>query len=294
MPEPRPPASPARASMVDAYAQVFVRLSPRYPRPVSEVHPPGREARAEQLLTAMDGAGVGQAVVAALSTEDEYLRECLAAHSDRLVGLSTLDLRHPSARADLARKAGTPGVRGIRVHWLGMPDADPEETPAYEPLGDLAEAGLVMWFFGPRGQLPLLDRLLSRLAGLTVVLGHLGLPLTPLRPGRHGTPRPIRPPASTLDEVLALARHPGCHVALCGQASFSQEPYPYRDLDPLVRALYRAYGAERLLWGSDAPWSLSDPGYERALELPDCQLPGLSAEERQAILGGNARRLFRL
>ncbi len=294
MSERRQPIPDGRASIVDAYAQVFRRLSPRYPRPVSEVYPPGREATVEELLAAMDAGGVGRAVVAALSTEDEYLRECLAAHPGRLVGLSTLDLRHPSARAELARKAGIPGVRGIRIHWLGMPGADPEEVPAYPVLGDLAEAGLVAWFFGPRGQLRLLDGLLSRLAGLTVVVGHLGFPLTPLRAGRHGVPRPATPPARALDEVLALARHRGAHVALCGQATFSHEPYPYRDLDPLVQALYRTYTADRLLWGSDAPWVLSEPGYERVLGLLDCQLPGLPAEERRAILGDNARRLFRL
>jgi L-fuconolactonase len=242
----------------------------------------------------MDAGGVERAVVTALSIEDEYLVECLAAHPDRLIGLSTLDLRRPTALDELARKASQPGVRGIRIHWLGMPDADPEETPAYQILGEIAEAGLVMWFHGPRGQLRLLDRLLSRLAGLTVVLGHLGFPLAPLRMGRQGVPRPATPLQATPDEIVALARHPGVHVALCGQATFSEEPYPYRDLDPLLQTLHRAYTADRLLWGSDAPWTLQEPGYERSLQLLDCQLPGLSAEERAAILGGNARRLFRL
>ncbi len=283
-----------RTLIVDAYAQIFRRFSQRYPRPVSEVHPPGREATAEDLLAAMDASGVGRAVVAALSIEDEYLLECLAAYPDRLVGLSTLDLRRPTARDELATKASQPGIRGIRIHWLGMPDADPEETPAYEILGEIAEAGLVTWFLGPRGQLRLLDRLLSRLAGLTVVLGHLGFPLVPLRAGPHGMPRPAIPLAGALDEVVGLARHRGLHVALCGQATLSEEPYPYRDLDPLVQALRRAYTADRLLWGSDAPWVLQEPGYERSLQLLDCQLPGLSAEERSAILGGNAQRLFRL
>ena len=139
----------------------------------------------------------------------------------------------------------------------------------------------------------MLDALLDRLVGMTVVLGHLGFPLLPAAADRLGRPRvdaPLPPP--TLPAVLELARHPAVHVLFGGQPTFSRRPYPYADLDLTAGRLCHAYGPERLLWASDFPWTRAEPGYGRTAELVDHQLPGLPAAERAAILGGTAARLF--
>ncbi|HXM58948.1 MAG TPA: amidohydrolase family protein [Candidatus Dormibacteraeota bacterium] len=279
--------------MIDAQAHVFRRLSPRYPRQVSELYPPGRQATAEELLTAMDGAGVERAVLTALSPEDEYLAECLRRHPDRFAGVSVLDARRPDAAEALARKAEVVGVSGIRMHWLAEPDRDPEETPAFSLLADMTERGLVLCLYAPASQLAVLAALLDRLAGLTVVLGQLGFPLLPTAADRLGRPRveaPLPPP--TLPAVLELARHPAVHVLFAGQPTFSRRPYPYPDLDLMAGRLYHEYGPRRLLWASDFPWTRTEPGYARTVELVDHQLPGLPQAERAAILGGTAARLF--
>jgi hypothetical protein len=56
-----------------------------------------------------------------------------------------------------------------------------------------------------------------------------------------------------------------------------------------LAALIREIGADRVMLGSDFPWY--DP-----LRTADrvAGLPGLSAAERVAILGGNAMRIFGL
>jgi L-fuconolactonase len=281
--------------VIDAQAHVFRRLSPRYPRQVSELYPPGRQATVEELLTAMDGAGVARAVLTALSPEDDYLAECLRRHPDRFAGVSVLDARRPGAADDLARKAEVVGVRGIRMHLLGEPGSDPEETPAFPLLADMAERGLVLCLSAPPGQLAVLGAILRRLAGLTVVLAHLGFPLLPTATDRLGRPRvetPLPPPA--LPAVIDLAEHPAVHVLLGAQATFSHRPYPYPDLDMVAARLCHAFGPRRLLWGSDFPWTRVEPGYERALELVDHHLPGLPLADRAAILGDTAGRLFGL
>jgi L-fuconolactonase len=56
--------------------------------------------------------------------------------------------------------------------------------------------------------------------------------------------------------------------------------------------VYRAYGADRLLWASDFPWILQQPGYSAQLALVDQLLPDISPSERAAILGGTARKLL--
>ena len=53
-------------------------------------------------------------------------------------------------------------------------------------------------------------------------------------------------------------------------------------------ALIRAFGAERVLFGTDSPWSSQRGDVERILALP------LSKEEKQLILGENAAGLLNI
>lgn len=50
--------------------------------------------------------------------------------------------------------------------------------------------------------------------------------------------------------------------------------------------LVRAFGAERILFGSDCPWGSPQNDLQHIRRLP------LSGEEKAAILGGNAKRLL--
>jgi hypothetical protein len=40
----------------------------------------------------------------------------------------------------------------------------------------------------------------------------------------------------------------------------SKQKHPYIDVHQCVRTLIDAYGVERLMWGSDFPWVLQEPG----------------------------------
>ena len=53
-------------------------------------------------------------------------------------------------------------------------------------------------------------------------------------------------------------------------------------------ALVRAFGAQRVLFGSDSPWSSQKESLEWVKAQP------LTEEERTAILGGNAQKLLNL
>jgi predicted TIM-barrel fold metal-dependent hydrolase len=110
----------------------------------------------------------------------------------------------------------------------------------------------------------------------------------------HGRPRfDITLPPSSLDTVETLARHKNVYVHLSGQYAFTKEPYPYADLTPVVERVYRAFGAERMMWASDYPWIDVEPGYAKTLALVDRHLPELTPAERLAIRGGTAAGLFR-
>lgn len=285
--------------IVDGHLHVFLSHSPRSPRVVDDLAPAGRAAPVEQLLSTMDAAGVDRAVLVPLGPEDDYLAECLRAHPDRFAGVIVADDAttgrapgtDPAAR--LRERLERTGAGGLRTGWLGPSGQPVTSSPAFRVLEALARDRLVLWLYGPPEQLPLLDEALRALPGLRVVLNHLGFCPTGMRVDEHARPRidtPLPPP--TLPAVAALARFPGVRVMLSGEYAFSRQEFPFADVTPVVRTLREAFGADRMLWASDFPWTLTEPGYARLLELPDRHLPDLTGSERAAILGGTAMELF--
>ncbi len=50
--------------------------------------------------------------------------------------------------------------------------------------------------------------------------------------------------------------------------------------------VYRAYGADRMMWCTDSP------GYQKLVDLLDWHLPDLSAAEKELIMGGTVLKLW--
>jgi predicted TIM-barrel fold metal-dependent hydrolase len=88
---------------------------------------------------------------------------------------------------------------------------------------------------------------------------------------------------ANIDLLLALARHPNVFVKTTGAPSNSAEPFPYRDVQPFLRQMYDAFGARRLMWGSDI--TRLKGTYEECLRLFRDELDFLSAEDKEWILG---------
>ena len=123
-----------------------------------------------------------------------------------------------------------------------------------------------------------------------MVLNHLGFCPHDMRVDAHGRPDFDDPfPAGSLEPVIALRGAEHAYLMFSGQYALSAEEPPYRDLDPIVSRLFAAFGAERMLWASDYPWTRDVPGYATLLGLAP---PGASAADLDAIRGGTALRLF--
>jgi predicted TIM-barrel fold metal-dependent hydrolase len=72
----------------------------------------------------------------------------------------------------------------------------------------------------------------------------------------------------------------------------SKQKYPYTDTQQCVRNLIDAFGIERLMWGSDFPWVLEEPGcgYVKAWDILPKEF--LSEYEAGQLYGGTLARLF--
>jgi len=284
--------------IVDGHAHVF-RRADELPRAVDALAPAEREAPVEDLLGRMAEAGVERAVLVPLATDDEAVAAALRDHPGRFAAVAAADAavqgREPGVDPVTAlerRREGFP-FHGLRTQWLGEPGVPLAASPMLPALRHMAKTGLVLWTYLTRDQLGLLEELPATVPNLPVVLNHLGFCPHEMRVDRHGRPRFDDPfPPGSLDPVLRVADHPAARVMLSGQYALSAEEPPYRDLDPIVRALAGAFGPHRLLWASDYPWTRDVPGYGALLGLAEQALPGLSPEDLAAIRGGTALALF--
>ena len=95
-------------------------------------------------------------------------------------------------------------------------------------------------------------------------------------------------------DIAALARHG--HVA-CKFSALPNSAPPGAGADvlrPYSDALIAAFGPERLIWASDWPPLLRATDYGTWRRISLALLDGLSSLDRDAVLGGNAARFYRL
>ena len=217
--------------------------------------------------------------------ETEFLLEVARASGGLVRGVvGWVDLTSADASATLVRLARDPLLKSIRPmlqdiadpEWILRADVD-RQIAAIEALGLRFDA-LVK-----PPQLPALLRMVDRHPGLPVVVDHGGKPA--IADGGW------EPWASA---VAALAERPQVACKLSGLATEAGPAWTAHTLARYVDHLLACFGPERLLWGSDWPVVDLAGGYERWARATDALLARLPDADRNAIMGGNARRFYGL
>lgn len=131
------------------------------------------------------------------------------------------------------------------------------------------------------------DEIAAAHPGLPIVLDHLGKP--PIGGGADAL-------AAWRSALAACARHPNVVAKLSGlyAAVGPLEAWTVDALRPVVDVALDVLGPERLLYGSDWPIALLAGGDDRTWEAMQQLLAPLAADERDAILGGTAARIYRI
>jgi L-fuconolactonase len=272
--------------VIDTHVHVSTADEDRFLRSDLFGSAPVFTAPVEEFLPMMTSAGIDRAVLIQPSLygfDHSYLMHCLNAHPDTFVGIA-LGNHHSATFVDeLERMVHAAPIRGIRLAPLISPERGWFE-PNIEPLAAAAArlALTVNLLCTPRW-LPAADEWIARHPELSIIIDHLGRPdLTDA------------PPEVACDDLLRLARHDNVHVKLTALPELSTTSYPHRDMWPWVRAAVDAFGAERLLWGSDYPFTAPGGTYAESLTVLDEVLPDLSAADRYLIVAGTARKLYRI
>ena len=245
---------------------------------------PAADATADDLFAAQREAGYVAWTVLIQPRfylwDNSYLARAAEAHPDRLVVAGRVDPFRSDAPDCLRELMQRPGYRGIRLaatedpetRWLDHHTQDPLWEAAAESSATMGL--LIHWY-----QLPQAEEMASRHPGVTIVIDHLGFP-------DYADPK-------SLENLLALADQPNVYVKLSGYPHNSGDAYPYVRTHPFIERALGAFGASRVMWGSDWPVCLSNATYRETFRSA-WELDALTDSGREWIFGRTARTAWRI
>lgn len=130
----------------------------------------------------------------------------------------------------------------------------------------------------------------EKLNRCSFLISHLGLP------GRFAKAPSAAATTKAMQPLCDLAKYPNVMVKVSGFYGVSEPSwdFPHCSTLPIVRAIYEAFGARRLLWGSDFSPCLASVSFVQSVETLEVLNKTLKwpEEEMQQIRGENLLRLL--
>ncbi len=255
------------------------------------LEPLRRTFTVEELSRAARPAGVEATVLVQTVTEAGETPDllALAAEQELIAGVvGWVDLEAddvPGALAVLRELPGGDRLVGIRHQVQGEPD--PEwlcRADVRRGLRAVADAGLAYDLLTIPVQLPAAIETARALPDLQFVVDHLSKP--PIASGE-------REPWTT--QMRALAEHDNVACKLSGMVTEADwATWDVADLRPYAETVLGAFGAQRVMFGSDWPVCLVAASYAAVVGAAEELTASLSPAERADVFAGTARRIYGL
>jgi L-fuconolactonase len=221
---------------------------------------------------------------------------------DRFGYTFRVDRRDPELEREMANWRAKPGAVCIRIVPVPQTgEVDALAAGEYESLLGAAEQHVVPVFCWLPGRGHLLVPYLRKFPRLQFILDHCGVGVAPF----HSNPVPPTMATSLtptragrvaeFDRVVDLAQYPNLALKWCHAPNlFSEEPYPYRDVLPILRRAIDAFGAERIMWASDWTQARNEMPitWSEALYYL-LNSDQLSTEEKEWLLGKSVRQVLK-
>ena len=240
---------------------------------------------AEQLLSEMEKAGVGYAVVVHSSTtyghDNSYVADSSAKYPEKLSAVGSVDLMDDHILEQLRYWVKTRNLIGIRLFTRGSTMAqtdwldNPKTYPAWEWLEEqnipvcvqISSSGLYM-----------LENIMKKYPGIRFILDHATAP--ELDDGY---------PYAGLKKVLELAVYPQLYIKVT-TVNLQKAAQGKSTPQMFMRTLVKAYGAERIAWGSNFP--ASEGSLREHVKLVRDAVRDLTVQEQEAVLFRTAQRFY--
>lgn len=241
------------------------------------------------LAPLLHAAGVDRTIVvqaAETEAETDFLLD-LAEKTDFIAGVvGWLDMEDRAFADKLDRLRERPKFVGLRPMLQDTADDAYILRPAVlDNLRILAARGVPFDILTYPRHLRNVAEALRRVPGLNAVVNHLSKP-----PVASGVTR------GWADDLARLAAFPTVSCKLSGLITEADhDGWEPADLQPYIDHALAQFGPERLMFGSDWPVCLLAGTYDQVMDALRTTLDGkLSAEERRAVYGRNAMRVYGL
>lgn len=275
--------------------------APHLPVPFEGLDDAGNRVLATELAReSMDSVGVDIAIINSVEAD---IDAAVARYPDRFWGVANGRPDIPDPEEFVATYRNGKNRLGIRLNmrnWQTGEKSDEYVAGKWDRWFAAAEEHQVPIFLSAQNQPVAVEEVAQKYPGLIGVVNHMGL----------AQPPPMKiadDPWERLDQVNALAKYPNISVQFCGGLILGQEPFPHKDAWAKLITTVEAFGPDRLMWGSDYTRMRMAPGtthlgqdrsawattYMDSLAFVR-DTDELSASDKEAILGGTARRVLRI
>lgn len=264
-----------------------------------QIFPPAlgdRSFTPEKLLETMDAAGVAKAILLQGSLygfQNEYSHEAALRYPDRFACLGSFDPYCLKADVIMRRWIEEFRFKGLKFEmstyggFMGFHPDFKIDGPLMAPIWSYAnQRGLVVsldigTFGDPSFQLDGILAMVKAHPDVTLVIEHMFCP----------SAKCLEMVTGCLQRIAPFSK---IHVTLASIPSMTApEAYPYRTAQEYARTAREVIGAERIMWGSDAPITLVGESYSRLVGyLPESGIFG--EDELRLIFSENARRVYSL
>jgi L-fuconolactonase len=277
--------------IIDTHTHVISADTERFPLQVA-AHMPNEWVHeaplsAPDLIAELDGAGVHGAVLVQARTaygyDNSYVAYARTTAPDRLAATAIVDLAAPDRLSQLRRWFDGGQISGVRLFNIpASPDAWIEDPALATFVRDAHGWGVRVSACILPPDLPALDRLLARAPEVTIAIDHCGFVNPALaQDGDANAAREMR-------DLKALAVHDNVRLKVTTTFLAAAAGLDPRDI---VEQLCGAFGAERLMWGSDFPQYHREP-YSEIVGFGRYAVSRLTKAEQQDILGGTALSIW--
>ncbi|MBV9969169.1 MAG: amidohydrolase [Xanthobacteraceae bacterium] len=277
------------AKTIDIHPHVIADDPKRYPLAPLGGHQSdwsrARPVTAEQMIAAMDEAGIDKSALVQASTcyghDNSYVADAVAKYPGRFTGVFSVDVLAADA-PDKMRHWRKKNLTGLRLFTIGstmQTQADWIDDPRVYPAWETArELGIPICMQMSAAAFPQLVNLVRRFPRVKVILDHLARPV--LEDG---------PPYAAAAGLFALAEHPSIYLKVTPR-TFSECRAGRATPESFFGKLVGAFGASRIAWGSNYP--ASEGPLKNLLAVARESVASLSQEDQDWIFGLTAQSLY--
>jgi predicted TIM-barrel fold metal-dependent hydrolase len=235
----------------------------------------------ELALAHMDWIGVDRAFLLQgpmYGYHSKYVAGAVNRYPDRFLGFAIVDPTQGQAAAEELGECWERGLRGLKIEWPGLRGMAPSARLGGEKEWTVwrkaQELGMALYLHTLPGKEQVEDvkRIVGEL-GLTVVIAHLG-----------------NAPHEGWEEQVGLANGERVYVSCSALPFATKEDFPAPKARDLLKHAVETVGAEKIMWGSDYPGTLTRFTYPQTLEWVRSYCTFLEPEQMAAILGGTAEK----